>query len=101
MTMRLRATVKASTGNTRHTVGEFVSGKPVPVKTLPVPARVEISEEAGAFYLLHFDAQGTCFADTWHQTLEEAKRQAEFEFGISAGEWIPVPSETGVSASGG
>jgi hypothetical protein len=88
--MGLRATVKMSTGKTKHTVGEFSEGKPVPVKTLPVPAWVEISEEEGAFYLLHFDARGSCFADTWHQTLDEAKRQAEFEFGISAGEWNPV-----------
>lgn len=99
--MRMRAAVKMATGKTRHAVGEFVAGKPVPVKTLPVPAWVEISEEEGAFYLLHFDANGTSFADTWHQTLEDAKRQAEFEFGIVAGEWTVVPSATGVSAGGG
>lgn len=85
--MKLRATVKGSTGKTKHTLGEFVEGKAVPVKTLPVPAWVEICAEDGAFYLLHFDAQGICFADTWHQTLEEAKQQAQFEFGISAAEW--------------
>lgn len=88
--MRLRAAVKQSTGKTKQAVAEFVQGKPVPVKSLPVPAWVEISEEDGSFYLLHFDAEGTCFADTWHPTLEDAKRQAEFEFGISAAEWTSV-----------
>jgi hypothetical protein len=88
--MKLRAIVKQSTGKTKHTIGQFVEGKPIPVKTLVVPAWVEISDDGGAFYLLHFDAAGTCFADTWHQNLEEAKRQAEFEFGISATEWAPA-----------
>ena len=88
--MKLRATVRHSTGKTKHAVAEFVEGKPIPVKSLPVPAWVEISEEDGAFYLLHFDAEGTCFADTWHATLEDAKRQADFEFGISSAEWTSV-----------
>jgi hypothetical protein len=92
--MTLRAVVKGSTGKTKHTVGEFVEGKPVAVKSLPVPAWVEISAEDGAFYLLHFNANGTCVADTWHQTLDEAKRQAEFEFGITPDEWTSV-SPTG------
>ena len=85
--MRLRAIVKQSTGKTKHSVGELVQGRPVPVKSLPAPAWVEISEEDGAFYLLHFDAEGASFADTWHQTLENAKQQAEFEFGILPSEW--------------
>jgi hypothetical protein len=99
--MRMRATVIRATGKTKHTLGEFVAGKPIPITTLPIPAWVEISEEEGAFYLLHFDANGTSIADTWHQTLEEAKRQAEFEFGIAKGEWTVVPSATGVGAAGG
>jgi hypothetical protein len=94
----MRANVKTATGKTRHTVGELVGGKPVPVETLPVPAWVEISEEEGAFYLLHFDANGTSFADTWHQTLAEAKRQAEFEFGIAEDEWTAVPSTIGIGS---
>jgi hypothetical protein len=38
------------------------------------------------FYLLHICANGEV-ADTWHQTVEEAMHQAEFEFGVQPGEW--------------
>ena len=99
--MKLRATVKGSTGTAKHMVGELVAGEPVPVRTLPTPAWVEIAEEEGAFYLFHYDAHGMCFADTWHRTLEDAKRQAEFEFGLAADDWTAVPVQTGVGAGGG
>jgi hypothetical protein len=88
--MRLRAEVKGTTGRTKHTVGTIVEGKPVPTSELPVPKWVEISEEGGAFYLFYLDAEGTCFADTWHQTLEAAKRQATFEFGIAPEDWTRI-----------
>jgi hypothetical protein len=68
----------------------MVNEKPVPVECLPVPAWVEISKVDGAFYLSHFDSEGVCFADTWHQTLDEAKGQAEFEFAISDNKWTTI-----------
>ena len=40
--MRLRAIVKRVTGKTKHTGGEIVAGKIVPVETFPAPAWVEI-----------------------------------------------------------
>jgi hypothetical protein len=85
--MRLRAKVSGSTGKTRHSIGDLVDGTPMPVENVQTPEWVEISEEDGAYYLFHLDAEGVCFADTWHQTLEEAKQQAAFEFGIEAKEW--------------
>ena len=88
--MRLRAKVTGSTGKTRHTIGAIVDGEPTPIAELPIPEWVEISEEDGAFYLFHLDTEGVCFADTWHQTLQEAKEQATFEFGITPDEWIEV-----------
>lgn len=91
--MKLRAKVIRSTGNTRHTIGTIVNGKLVPTEVLPVPAWVEISAEYGAFYLYYFDSTGTCMTDTWHQSEDDAKAQAEFEFGILANEWMPVPEE--------
>jgi hypothetical protein len=85
--MRLRAKVSGSIGKTRHSIGDLVDGTPMPVEIVRTPEWVEISEEDGAYYLFHLDAEGVCFADTWHQTLEEAKQQAAFEFGIEAKEW--------------
>ncbi|MCZ2080210.1 MAG: hypothetical protein LC130_35025 [Bryobacterales bacterium] len=88
--MRLRADVKGTTGRTKHALGTIVEGRPTPTTELPVPRWVEISEEDGEFYLLYYDAQGVCFADTWHQTLEAAKHQGTFEFGITPEEWREV-----------
>ncbi len=85
--MRLRAKVERATGTTRHYIGALEDGRPIPRVELPVPAWIEISSEDGAFYLFRLDPEGACFADTWHQTLEEAKRQAAFEFGITPGDW--------------
>jgi hypothetical protein len=33
-----------------------------------------------AFYLFGCDSDWQCVTDTWHQTLEEAQQQAEFEY---------------------
>ena len=73
MTLRLRANVTHVTGRTKHSVGSIVDGKPMEGAQLPAPAWVELSEEDGAYYLLQYNSEGECFADTWHQTLEEAK----------------------------
>jgi hypothetical protein len=88
--MRLRAEVTGSTGKTRQAIGALVDGQPTPIAELPVPKWLEISEEDGAFYLFHLDAEGVCYADTWHQSLEEAKQQAAFEFGIASDKWTEV-----------
>jgi hypothetical protein len=90
--MRLRAKVNEATGKARHSIGTLIDGVPAPVEDLPTPEWVEISEEDGAYYLFHLDADGVCFADTWHQSLDEAKQQASFEFGIEPGEWAKVTS---------
>jgi hypothetical protein len=34
----------------------------------------------GAFYLFGCDADWQSVTDTWHQTVEDAKHQAEFEY---------------------
>lgn len=59
----------------------------VEVSELPDPVTVEIVEEDGAFFLLRLDDNGECIADTWHETVEAAKDQANFEFGVKEGDW--------------
>jgi len=88
--MRLRADVTHTTGKTKHATGTIVDDIPIPSNELPIPKCVEISEEDGAFYLFYLNAEGVCFADTWHETLEAAKDQAAFEFGIAPDEWTEV-----------
>ena len=41
----------------------------------------------GGFYLM-YEPETRAGTDTWHQTLEDAMHQAEWEFGVTADEWI-------------
>lgn len=87
--MRLRATVRKVIGNTTHLQGARSAGD---LKVTPVsyPKTVEVVEQEGAIYLLRLDDRGECVADTWHETIEAAKAQANFEFGIEDGDWKDV-----------
>jgi hypothetical protein len=85
--MRLRATVRRVTGKTMHRLGVLVAGE---IKATPVPDPIAfevVVEEDGTIFLLRFDDEGQCIADTWHETVEVAKAQANFEFGIEEGDW--------------
>jgi hypothetical protein len=42
------------------------------------------------FYLFRCDDLWQVLADTWHETLEEAMRQAEFEYDDTVGVWRAV-----------
>jgi hypothetical protein len=44
----------------------------------------------GGFYVLYMDARGECLTDTWHQTLSQAKAQAQHEFEIAEADWQSV-----------
>jgi adenosylmethionine---8-amino-7-oxononanoate aminotransferase len=92
--MQLRADVKGSTGKTKHSIAGIVDGLPMALAPVGTTAWLEISEDEGGFFLFHFDAMGGCIADTWHLTLDEAKKQAEFEFGILKDEWKQVTEMT-------
>lgn len=84
--IRLRAAVRNVTGKTTHLQGESTSGG-IDVTRVLNPMSVELIEQDGAFYLLRLDDNGQCIADTWHATLEAAKAQAKFEYGIEDGDW--------------
>jgi len=43
-------------------------------------------------YLFHISEDGQ-MADTWHQSVEEAMEQAEFEFEVRSDEWTDVTAE--------
>ena len=86
---RLRAKVRRVTGNTAHWLG-LPKSEGLEVQKLPAPREVEISEEEGAFFLYRLDEASCCIADTWHQTEEEAKSQANFEFDIKEDDWRRV-----------
>lgn len=83
---KLWAKVRYVTGKTMHLIG---APHPVAVEDAKIadPVAVEIVEEEGAFYLLRLNEAGDCIADTWHESLESAKAQAEFEFSVQSGDW--------------
>jgi hypothetical protein len=88
--MKLRAKVREVLEQPANYIGTIVGGEPTPVEQLPDPEWLEISEEDESFFLYYLDAQFQCFADTWHQTLESAKREGEISFGIRPDDWLDV-----------
>ena len=90
MKLILKAKVLKVTGKTKHAIGNVVDGAPIATSSLTPPAWIGIARQGDGFFLMHLNAGGACFADTWHESLERAKAQAEFEFEISEGEWQPT-----------
>lgn len=60
-------------------------------RVLPAPDVLVIEETPEGFFLYRYDREGEFGGDTWHQSLEEAKEQAGFEYGDLVEEWQEVP----------
>ena len=86
--MRLVARPREITGATRHSIGTVIDGQLVPLEEVPPPAWVEIVEEGNGYFLFHCGAAGVSLADSWFPYLEEAKRQAWFEYRIEEADWV-------------
>lgn len=80
--MSIVANVSHITGKTRHRVVTREA-----IYDVPAIVRVRIEPSNGAFYLFRFDASGAMVADTWHQTEDEAKAQAKWEYEIDEDAW--------------
>src|SRR5688572_2036314 len=52
-----------------------------------------IDENTDGVLLVRHSESGAFCGDTWHESIEDAKHQADYEFGTAVGEWIPVPEE--------
>ncbi|WP_147443146.1 hypothetical protein [Corallococcus sp. AB011P] len=72
--MRLTATISSQT---MKSIGETV-------------ASLEITSADDAFYLFRLGANELPLDDTWHPSLEEAMRQAKFEFSVGPADWTQV-----------
>ena len=73
------------TSNTMHIVGGTVLGS---------AAGIVISGDEGSYYLFGCDENWDVLSDTWHETLEEAKRQAEFEYAGISKTWVTLSPRT-------
>jgi hypothetical protein len=84
----LRADVRpgSSTGRTHHARGG---------ESLPEPLSLLISQVDGdpGYYLSYLDDRGDAQTNTYHDSLEQAFRQAEFEFTIGHGDWQAIREE--------
>jgi hypothetical protein len=95
---RFFATVRAAVlhPRTRHTLGfppeltRVTNGAP----QLPSPDVLVIEEECeGNVFLYRMTRSGEAGGDTWHQSINDAKHQAEYEYGDVLGEWKVVPDD--------
>jgi len=57
---------------------------------MPDPATVRIvpRERGDAVFLVRYDDQGQELTDTWHASVDKAKRHAKLEYDIDEGDWV-------------
>lgn len=72
------------TGMTRHYRGGTECAPPAELRI------VQFQEDPG-FYLLYCDDAGREVTDTYHETVNLAMAQAEFEFNVKPGDWEAGP----------
>ncbi len=92
MAKKLKASVFKANADVRHGLGAAEFSVPaIGLKEpFPLPCRVEIVSVDSGFSLLRYDQDGRFCGDTWHQSIEEAKYQASFEFNTNEGDWVEV-----------
>lgn len=90
MTRKIQAIVFNTKVKAKHALGTLGPDGPKSTGELSKSFRVEIVfDELGAF-MLRYDKNGDFCGDTWHQTIEEAKAQASFEFNTNEADWVEV-----------
>lgn len=92
-------------GDVLHPKAHHVIGFPTEIgadnnkiQKLPSPDVLVIEQEAeGSVFLYRMTRGGKPGGDTWHQSINDAKHQAEYEYGQVLGDWQPIP-ESAVDA---
>jgi hypothetical protein len=88
MPRRLQARVRRVTGETRNFVARLEGGELVREQEIRPPTWVYIEPVEAGFLLHHMDdTDDRSLADSWHESIEGAKRQAQFEFDITEADW--------------
>ena len=61
---------------------------------MPTPDLLVIDPKPDGIFLLRHTLEGGFGGDTWHRSVDEAKGQAEHEYGPGI-EWLPIPADEG------
>src|SRR5882724_196945 len=90
--IRLFATVRANVlhPKTRHVIGlpSELADNGDETQQLPSPDVLVIEQEGeGSVFLYRMTRTGEPGGDTWHQSIDDARHQAEYEYGEVLGEW--------------
>jgi hypothetical protein len=81
VTRKIATLPNNATALTKHTM----NGQPMP------PARrLVIEEHPEGLYIFRYADNWQFSGDTWHQSLEDALNQIEYEFGAKELEWAPI-----------
>lgn len=79
--------------------GSFANRQEMAVPRFLVIDAAPKKPDTGVF-LYRFDGKGHCVGDTWHQSIEEAKGQAIYEYKDLAQEWQEIPPEADMATFG-
>lgn len=60
-------------------------------KEFPLAEIIVIEEMPEGIFLIRYTKEGTFCGDTWHKTIGDAKRQANYEYGNLVGEYKQLP----------
>lgn len=58
----------------------------------PTPKFIAIAGKGESYYLMRFNDKWEFITDTWHESLAEARSQAEFEYSGVSGTWESIKS---------
>ena len=74
-------------------VGPASDGPGTVEEEMDWPRVVLVIEHPDGPMLYRYAATGEFAGDTWHETLDKAKHQAEFEYEDALGTWRKIPSD--------
>jgi hypothetical protein len=84
----IKSRVRQTNSTVRHFVsGVTESGRIAPIYEIPEAQFIAITPGDGGFYLFRLSSDNELLGDMWFPTLEEAFRQAEFEFDVGQECW--------------
>jgi len=78
-----------------HTTAVVERGEIQGSRSMPLPDRVEIETfgDGSDCFLYRYTRSGECCGDTWHETLQAAFEQAQFEYGLAPDHFLAVHGE--------